>query len=88
MDREACRVTVEVKTPYARPLLESLEPDNISPYEWLRIECREGEDALSCIVEASECREPRKILTLRNTIDDLLAAIKAALAVLEESQRE
>ncbi len=86
MHGRECEAVIVVETPYARALAEALEPDNRSTPPHVMVSCQGGEDKVSCRVMVRGCEEPRRILTLRNTIDDLLISAKAAVDVLEGSR--
>ncbi|MEN2999888.1 MAG: KEOPS complex subunit Pcc1 [Acidilobaceae archaeon] len=83
MAGERCIARVKVSTESAAALLEAVEPDNARAPEWLQVSCRQAEGALECLVELS-CEDPQRLLSLRNTLDDLLLSLRAALDALEE----
>ena len=80
---ERCIGRVRVETEKALALLEAVEPDNAQAPAWLRVSCSHVNGALECSVEMS-CEDPQRILSLRNTLDDLLLSLRAALDALEE----
>lgn len=85
MDREEgtkCEVEVEIETPYSQTLEKAVQPDNVMSPPWLRIECEAFDSKLRCLISV-DCRDSSRILSLRNTIDDLLISIKSALQTLE-----
>lgn len=86
MDLEACRADIIIETVYARAVRDSIQPDNASPHDWLKVECKASDDRLHCVVTVEGCRDPRRLLTLRNTVDDLLEAVKTALSALDASE--
>ncbi|MCE4604668.1 MAG: hypothetical protein F7B20_06865 [Aeropyrum sp.] len=74
----------EIVLPGSREIAASLEPDNLETPSWLRVTCSpSGETAIRCIIEIDDCRDSKRILSMRNTIDDLLRSYKAAVEVLE-----
>lgn len=83
MERSRCVAEVELRLEDPVALARALEPDNRAAPPGVRVECR-GSTVLYCIVEA-ECRSPRGILTLRNTVDDLLQSLQAAVSALKAS---
>lgn len=80
-----CSVSLVVRCPQA--VYKAIQPDNLEVPEWLRVECTYDEElqAVSCLVEA-ECGDPRRILSLRSTADDILQSIKASLDALQASE--
>ena len=85
MDEEAkCTAKLKIKALKARALEEALEPDNIVTPPGVKIECKGENDFLECIAEV-ECGNPMRILTLRNTLEDLLTAVKAIRETLAKT---
>ncbi len=76
MARQECRAIIEVEAP--RSVAEAVEVDNEVAPPWLRVSCTWQSGTVKCTVVVEDCREPRRILSLRNTLDDLLIALKAA----------
>jgi len=64
-------------------ILDSVEPENRITPPWVNVSCRARDAVLECKISVDDCSDPRRILTLRNTIDDLLQAISTALNVLK-----
>ncbi|MEB3816754.1 MAG: hypothetical protein LRS46_02275 [Desulfurococcales archaeon] len=77
-----CRAVLKLPSRWAEALVKSLEPDNITAPPNVRVECRSAGELVECTIVV-DCREPRDFLRLRNTVDDLLANLKAALEALE-----
>jgi len=73
---EECRAVVEVEAP--RSVAEAVEVDNAVAPPWLRATCTWDSGIVRCVVRVEGCSDPRRILSLRNTLDDLLLALKAA----------
>lgn len=82
-----CTASIKIKTPYARELGLALAPDNIQAPRDIEVECKPRGEYLVCQVSVI-CLEPQGILRLRNTLDDLLSNIKAALDALEYSAKK
>ena len=81
----SCKATVRVTHEASRSLLEAINPDNINTPQWLTINCRSFQDVLECVVEV-DCSSPTRILSLRNTLDELLRAIKSGINAIESSK--
>ena len=79
---KACTASIRIRTPYARELSLALTPDNLQAPKGIEVECEPEEEYLVCRVSVV-CPEALGVLRLRNTIDDLLSNIKAALDALE-----
>ncbi len=65
----------------AEAIRKALEPDNIGIPESISIRIVEKEDKIRIIVEYTG--SPRNILTLRNTVDDLLEHLNIAVKAIE-----
>ncbi|BAF34774.1 hypothetical protein APE_1147a [Aeropyrum pernix K1] len=85
MARHKC--TAEITLPGGPEIAESLEPDNLQTPPWLKITCTHQEGSVACTVEVEGCHSPRRILSLRNTIDDLLRSYRAATETLEATRK-
>lgn len=83
MREGACIARVKIPTPNSLHLVKALEPDNKHTPPHLRVSCRGAGEVLECEVIVEGCRDPARILTLRNTIDDLLISVRAALDSIE-----
>jgi hypothetical protein len=81
----SCKATVRVAHEASKSLLEAVNPDNIHTPQWLSINCRSLPDMLECVVEV-DCSNPTRILSLRNTLDELLRAIKTGINAIESSR--
>ncbi len=76
------RVEVEIRTPHAADLEKAISVDNVDVPQGIAISVYHNEENLYIIGEC-ECVEPKRLLTLRNTLDDILVDINAAIKVLE-----
>jgi hypothetical protein len=66
----------------------ALQPDNIRAPKDLKIACEpNGGETLVCNIEVSLVEDPAKILTLRNTFDDLIINMKAAIDSLAKASK-
>lgn len=81
----SCLATIRVHHSASRDILKAIQPDNVIVPEWLSIDCRDLDGVLECTVRV-DCRIPSRILSLRNTLDDLLRAIRVAIDVIEGSR--
>jgi len=66
----------------AASLAQALEPDNAQAPPHVRVSCTPIADTVVCEIKVSGCGDPKRILTLRNTADDLIQAARAALEAL------
>lgn len=82
-----CSVLVTVEAggeDRARAIVEALEPDNATAPPGMKVTCTAASTKVSCVVSIS-CREARDMLRLRNTVDDLLVNLRAALESIERA---
>ncbi len=77
-----CRATLEARVRDPGSLARALEPDNRAAPPGITVECRSDDSVLVCVVEV-DCSEPLGVLRLRNTIDDLLQDLSAAINALK-----
>ncbi|MCE4600687.1 MAG: hypothetical protein F7C38_03900 [Desulfurococcales archaeon] len=70
---------IEVRTSDAIHLASALQPDNLAAPPHVAVSCTAEGIYLVCRVTVWGCEDPKRILTLRNTIDDLFYSLKAAL---------
>ncbi|MCX8195515.1 MAG: KEOPS complex subunit Pcc1 [Acidilobaceae archaeon] len=82
MAGESCVAILRVESDKARALLEAVGPDNRAAPPWLSVSCSELPGALECVISMG-CEEPSRLLSLRNTLEDLLLSLRAALEALE-----
>ncbi len=71
----------QIDSRIAEALIKALEPDNVSAPSNIGIDSIVEKDALKIVIEF--VGRPEEILTLRNTIDDLLQHLNVALRVVE-----
>ncbi|MGC9105223.1 MAG: KEOPS complex subunit Pcc1 [Thermoprotei archaeon] len=76
------RIEIEIPTDHAAEIERSVSVDNVGIPEGIELKVYRGDRVLYIVAECT-CVEPRKILTLRNTVDDLLVNVNAVLRVLE-----
>ncbi|MCE4625734.1 MAG: hypothetical protein F7C35_07740 [Desulfurococcales archaeon] len=74
---------VVIETVHAGVLYEAVEPDNRGAPPHIKVSCTPKDNALECTVRVEGCEDPKRILTLRNTVDDLLLALRSALETLD-----
>ncbi len=77
-----CTAILELEDPRAEALVRALEPDNLQAPRGVKVECKAEGPRLICNVSV-ECNDPRGILRLRNTLDDLVLNLRAASSALE-----
>ncbi|MGC9210205.1 MAG: KEOPS complex subunit Pcc1 [Acidilobus sp.] len=78
-----CSVIVEVKATdprTAESLARSLNVDNRTAPPGVNVRCEPVGPILRCEVTVKGCDNPRRLLTARNTVDDLLLGLRAALS--------
>jgi len=81
--QEECviEVKVEVGDPEtAFSVVSSLNVDNKLTPKGVTATCQQERSLVICEVRVKECDDPRRVLTARNTIDDLLINLRASLA--------
>ncbi len=76
------RIEIEIPTDHAAEIEKSVSVDNVGIPEGIELKLYHGDRVLYVIAECT-CVEPKKILSLRNTVDDLLVNVNAVLRVLE-----
>jgi len=88
VEGEVERCVAFVRVGYEAPgaLLEAVQPDNIMVPPWLSVNCRSVADVVECVIEV-DCSLPSRVLSLRNTLDDLLRAISVGISVIEGSKK-
>ncbi len=57
--------------------MRALEPDNIEAPPHIRVHCWPSEALVKCRIEVAGCEDPRRIMTLRNTVDEIMVLVKA-----------
>lgn len=68
------KVNITYDTPYSKDIAESIKVDNVDIPEGMSIELKYEENKI--VVEVSmEIKEAKNILTLRNTVDEILQHI-------------
>ena len=77
-----CTALVEVDGVDAEAIVTALEPDNATAPQGVEARCRVEGGRVSCVVRVS-CGNASGILRLRNTLDDLILNLRAALEALE-----
>ncbi len=86
MPSPECVVEVEFEAPDPRAVVAALEPDNQAAPEDTSVECKALEGRVWCRVIVKPCTGSRKVLRLRNTVDDLLQAARAAVEAIERTR--
>ncbi|WP_292319518.1 KEOPS complex subunit Pcc1 [Caldisphaera sp.] len=75
-----CTATLILSSKDADVLAKSLKPDNIKNIpNYLSIDCKSDNGKLICTIKILDCTDPKKIMSLKNTIDDLLINIKSVV---------
>lgn len=72
------RLKIAVGAEAATALARALGADNISAPPGITVTCSAASDYLVCDIIVRGCGDPKKVLSLRNTVDDLLISLKAA----------
>ncbi|MCE4611162.1 MAG: hypothetical protein F7B17_04230 [Desulfurococcales archaeon] len=65
---------------------DALEVDNKIAPPWLSVSCRWESGEVKCRVVVRECSSPRRILSLRNTLVDILLCYRAAMDSLRAAE--
>ncbi len=83
-----CIAIIEMDVQYPDAVLNAIEPDNRDSPPHVKVNCRVAGGLLICTIMVWGCSSnPSRILTLRNTIDDLTSAVKTALESIEHASR-
>ena len=64
---------------------EALEVDNKTSPSWLRVSCTWEGGVIKCRASV-HCDEPRRVLSLRNTLVDILLCYRAAMDALRAAE--
>ncbi|MFP3143574.1 MAG: KEOPS complex subunit Pcc1 [Caldisphaera sp.] len=79
-DSLGCTATLILPSKDAYILAKSLNPDNIKDVpNYLSIDCKGDDKKLICVIKVLDCNDPKRIMSLKNTIDDLLINIKSII---------
>ncbi|MEB3844755.1 MAG: hypothetical protein LRS48_03635 [Desulfurococcales archaeon] len=76
-----CTAIVEIETSHVSELLASLEPDNEKTPKHLSATCRPSSSGVLCSIRV-DCSSPERVLTLRNTLDEIIVLSKTVLDML------
>jgi hypothetical protein len=76
-----CVGELELEGPPA--VAEALEVDNMVTPPWLSATCTHSGGSIRCRVEVGGCGDPKRILSLRNTLIDILLCYRAASEALK-----
>ena len=76
MGENICKA--ELKLPGPRSLAEAIQVDNMEAPGWLKAECVWSQGFISCRIEVEGCNDPKRIMSLRNTIFDIILCYRAA----------
>ncbi len=82
MDEDSIECTAElvIFNKDAIAIVKSLTPDNIKDLpNYLDINCRNENDKLICVIKIKDCKDSKRILSLKNTLDDLLINIRSII---------
>ncbi|AFZ70216.1 hypothetical protein Calag_0449 [Caldisphaera lagunensis DSM 15908] len=82
MDKDSVECTAELVIPNkdANAIAKSLTPDNIKDLpSYLDISCKNENDKLICTIRIKDCKDPKRIMSLKNTLDDLLINIRSII---------
>lgn len=78
-----CVARLRIESPDALHIVRAVQPDNRETPPHIRVSCQPLGGSVECIVVVEGCRDPKRIMTLRNTVDDLLLAVRAAVESLD-----
>ncbi|QKQ99476.1 hypothetical protein GWK48_02870 [Metallosphaera tengchongensis] len=77
------RISVWIDSKFGEEIANSIKVDNINIPTGMRIEVRGNKEGVEVVAEV-EYRDPKSILTLRNTVDEILEHIEMLIKVLGE----
>ncbi|MCE4612756.1 MAG: hypothetical protein F7C07_02855 [Desulfurococcales archaeon] len=80
----SCRAVLEIEVDSADHILAAVDPDNLTAPSHVKVSCViAAPKKLRCTVTVQGCSEaPERVLTLRNTLDDLLMHLGVAAKTL------
>jgi hypothetical protein len=81
--RKECLAFIKIDVKHSTHLARALEPDNRQSPPHITVACKPLEGSLECRIRVKGCDDPKRILTLRNTVDDILIAIRSGMDALE-----
>jgi hypothetical protein len=73
---------MNIKTKYSKEILQSLKPDNINLPDNMKIFMDYNSDNLQIEIHM-KIVNPKDVLTLRNTADEILMHVKTLIEVLD-----
>ena len=76
----------ELRLQGSASVAEALEVDNRTTPPWLKVSCTWGGGMIRCSVVVSGCNDPRRVLSLRNTLVDILLCYRAAMDALRAAE--
>ncbi|MGC8566554.1 MAG: KEOPS complex subunit Pcc1 [Caldisphaera sp.] len=75
-----CVATLRIESEDSNNIVKSLIPDNIKDLPpFIKIKCDDINNVILCNIEITDCNDPKRILSLKNTIDDILINIRAII---------
>ena len=86
MSKPSCTVEVEFTAPDPEAVVAALEPDNKTAPPDISVECHTSSVKVLCRVTVEPCMGSKQLLRLRNTVDDLLQAAKAAIEAIAKTR--
>lgn len=88
-EEKKCLIHVEVDADdpkSADAIARSLNVDNKTSPQGVVASCSASGSKIVCEVEVSGCDDPKRVLTARNTADDLILDLRAAMSSLRALQ--
>jgi len=85
----ACEARIVIETENSVHLVRALEPDNLDAPGHVSVECRALSGLIECAVRVDGCEDPKRVLTLRNTVDEIILISKSvenALAAMDKAE--
>lgn len=80
------RIRLEISTENPSEILNAIQVDNVELPEGMTIKMKENEKGVEIIVEM-RYTDPRSILTLRNTVDEILEHVEMLERVLKSDSK-
>ncbi|MGC9071658.1 MAG: hypothetical protein ACP5HK_03045 [Acidilobus sp.] len=81
-EENTCSISIEINVGdprTAESLTSSLNVDNVLAPTGISVKCESQGPFIRCDINANGCENPRRLLTMRNTVDDLILGLRAAL---------
>ncbi|MCG3109727.1 hypothetical protein L3N51_02023 [Metallosphaera sp. J1] len=80
------RIRINISTGDPREILNAIQVDNVDLPEGMSIEMKETGEGVEVVVEM-KYSDPKSILTLRNTVDEILEHVEMLMNILKNDSK-